>query len=154
MSDQDDIFLSSKLESIARVFEDNQDCGLVFSNAMVVDENLSITSSDLFSIIWPPFTKRRKRRLRQGEAFKVLVRNRPALGCTIAFRKDLRVFLLPITAEFSHDAWIVKVRRLPDSSLRPHGPFVPSQAASFTSLVSFPFDLIFATSFLPRVNVS
>lgn len=112
LSDQDDVFLPNKLEWIAKVLKSNLEFGLVFSNAIVVDESLSTISKDLFSIIWPPFTERRKRCFRQGEAFQVLVRNRPALGCSIAFRKELRDFLLPIPAEFSHDAWIMLLASL------------------------------------------
>lgn len=107
LSDQDDVFLPKKFELIADVFKQHSDCGLVFSDACVVDEYLKDISPSLFSIMWPPFTLRRKTLLEQGKVFDVLVRTPPTIGCSMAFRSDLRKHILPIPEEFSHDFWIL-----------------------------------------------
>lgn len=111
LSDQDDVFLPHKFESIARVFASDRTYGLVFSNATIVKGDLSVVSESLFSEIWPPFSERRRKQFNY-DAFKAIIRNRPALGCSIAFRKELIRFLLPIPAEFSHDAWIMLLSSL------------------------------------------
>lgn len=112
LSDQDDVFVSTRLEAICSEFSDDISCGLVFSDAIVANEDLSIMSDSLFAEIWPPFSERRKRRFGQGDAFRAIIRNRPALGCSIAFRRELTDFILPIPRQFSHDAWIMLLASL------------------------------------------
>ena len=112
LSDQDDIFLPRKIEILRNELIVRPNCGLVFSNAAVADSNLNIIGGDLFRTIWPPFTRRRQRLLKQGRVLEVLVRNSPAIGCSIAFRSSLKDYILPIPGEFSHDVWIMAIAGL------------------------------------------
>ncbi len=112
LSDQDDVFARDKLQKLARLIEEDRNCGLAFSNAAVVDESLNVLSDDLFSTIWPPFNRRRKRLLMEGRIYRVLMGNCPAIGCSMMFRSDLRPYILPIPAIFSHDVWIMAIAGL------------------------------------------
>jgi hypothetical protein len=58
--------------------------------------------------IWPnlPFTPSMRRRFEAGDGPRLMLRRDLVNGATIAFRADLRPFLLPIPACWVHDAWI------------------------------------------------
>lgn len=115
LSDQDDVWLPEKLQRFEAEFAASPEVGLVFSDALVVDESLRPLDYTLWQSL--EFTPQWQKRLTQGHAFQVLLENFYVTGATMAFRSRLRELALPIHAtslrrfgkkpmEFIHDAWI------------------------------------------------
>lgn len=115
LSDQDDVWLPQKLERLEAEFAASPDVGLVFSDALVVDESLRSLDYTLWQSV--EFTPQWQKRLKRGHAFQALLENFYVTGATMAFRSRLRELALPIHAttlrrfgrkqmEFIHDAWI------------------------------------------------
>lgn len=94
LSDQDDIWLSNKVEVVKKQFQ-NSEVSLVLSDCYIVDSELNV--------IHESFYERRKPR-------KGIVRNiirNSYLGCGMAFRSELKSIILPIPKGIPmHDAWI------------------------------------------------
>lgn len=103
-SDQDDVWLPEKLALSEAEFVRNERVGLVFTNAELVDEDSRATGSRLWDAIH--FSRAARRRVRDGRAFEVLLRQWLVTGATMMFRADLREFVLPIPENWIHDAWI------------------------------------------------
>lgn len=103
-SDQDDVWLPDKLASCVAVFAARPDCGLVFSDADVVDDELRPLGHRMWDAIH--FGPRARRRFRQGRAFDVLLRQWVVTGATMMFRAEHRPQVLPIPGNWIHDGWI------------------------------------------------
>lgn len=104
LSDQDDVWLSHKLEKLEKTLEDHPEAGYVFSDALVVDEMLRPLGYMMWNRI--AFTTRQRRRFEQGYQLEVLLKHNVVTGATMAFRAELRDLLLPIPEQWVHDAWI------------------------------------------------
>lgn len=105
LADQDDFWFSHKLSRIEDAFLARPSAGVVFSDALVVDENLNplgVTIWDRFE-----FTRGRRRRFDSGDAFGVLIRKNVVTGATMAFRKAYRDRIVPFPSMWVHDSWIV-----------------------------------------------
>jgi glycosyltransferase involved in cell wall biosynthesis len=104
LCDQDDMWRADKIERLSRCFDDPA-VGLAFSNAQVVNEDLSSAGYDLWPEIW--FGRGEQERVRNGDALPVLLRHAIAAGTTLAFRASYRELILPIPdLPHSHDVWI------------------------------------------------
>ena len=104
LSDQDDVWMPRKLERLERALEDHPDAGYVFSDALVVDEGLRPLGYTMWNRV--SFTTRRRRRFEQGYQLEVLLKHNVVTGATMAFRAELRDWILPIPNQWVHDAWI------------------------------------------------
>lgn len=91
-ADCDDVWYPQKIELMMRAFSDCPQAGLIVCNAEMADENLHF----LGTTTWQHFrfhpSRRRIRKLAQGEAFDVRL---PALGHSMAFRAQMRSVFLP-----------------------------------------------------------
>jgi glycosyltransferase involved in cell wall biosynthesis len=107
LADQDDIWLSHKLATIASVFEKDAAVCLVLSNANVVSECLK----PLGYTVWEQsrFTGAAQRRVAAGHAYATLLKGNFATGCTMAFRRAFQPFLSPIPPSWVHDGWIALI---------------------------------------------
>lgn len=103
-ADQDDVWLPHKLATLEAALAADPKLGFVFSNAEVVDERLKPLDYTLWDAIrfWP----QEQERFRRGRAFEALLRRYRVTGATMAFRAAYRDLVLPIPAEWVHDAWI------------------------------------------------
>ena len=104
LCDQDDIWLPHKLEKIEELFEENHNIGYIFSNAMVVDEKLNPFNCTLWDYV--SFTENQRRKFKQGNQIEILIQHNIVTGATMAFRKELRDWILPFPEEWVHDEWI------------------------------------------------
>ncbi len=104
LSDQDDVWMPRKLERLERALEDHPDAGYVFSDALVVDEGLRPLGYTMWNRV--SFTTRRRRRFEQGYQLEVLLKHNVVTGATMAFRAELRDWILQIPNQWVHDAWI------------------------------------------------
>ena len=104
LADQDDVWMSKKLEVIQGSFEKSRNVGLFFSDANVTDEQITNTKYRLWDCIDFNFWSRI--RLVNGNAFEVLLNHNIVTGATMAFRSELKKYILPISTRWVHDGWI------------------------------------------------
>jgi len=118
LSDQDDIWMSQKVDKILRTFVNNPDAGYIFSDALIVDE----TSHSMGYTMWQSikFTPHQRRQFEQGKQPDVLLKHNVVTGATMAFRAKLRSIILPIPDESIHDEWIALLA----SSIGMYGVFI------------------------------
>ena len=103
LSDQDDAWLPHKLARMVDVFQRNPQCGLVFSDAEVTNQDLQPKHFTVYSRYIKPD-------LRPGKTVQSFAHKIHLLGCTSAFRTKYLPYLLPITSNaWGHDHWIVFV---------------------------------------------
>lgn len=104
LSDQDDIWLPDKLEQIEEIFSNSPSTGAVFTDAVLVDENLKPLEYSLWQSIG--FTEREKNLLSDGKSIEVLLKHNVVTGSTMAFRSKFKNLFLPIPEIWIHDGWI------------------------------------------------
>jgi glycosyltransferase involved in cell wall biosynthesis len=103
-SDQDDVWLSEKLALCEAAFDLEPSTGMVYTDAEVVDENLTPRGHLLWDAV--QFGPLLQRRVRQGRFFEAILRQWIVTGATMMFRSDYRPFVLPIPENWVHDGWI------------------------------------------------
>lgn len=107
LADQDDVFVPGKVAHMVGAFESDPSCTVVFSDAVVVDAHLRVLSPSLVETVWPPFSPKRLARVEGEDVFREIVRNSPALGSAMAFRRELLRHVVPIPEFAAHDYWIL-----------------------------------------------
>lgn len=91
-SDQDDVWLPERYKKLTSLLKD---ADLVYSDAIVTDENLQVISPSYFSIKSPSRT-----------LAGAIIRT-PFLGCGMAFRRSVLDISLPLPSKpVMHDIWI------------------------------------------------
>lgn len=106
LSDQDDVWLPEKLARVETEFEKNPQIGMVFSDALIVDENLQVVGDNLWNTT---FSEKQRDAARDGKFLEVLLRHNVVTGATLAFRAEFRESFTPIPTRIPntiHDAWI------------------------------------------------
>ncbi len=102
LSDQDDLWLEGKVQSMLEVFEKNPQVTLVSSDASVIDGQGNLLSESFF---------RQRGKFRSG-VIATLLKNK-YLGCTLAFRRSMLSAILPFPRDIPmHDIWIGLVNAL------------------------------------------
>ncbi|WP_194712479.1 glycosyltransferase family 2 protein [Noviherbaspirillum soli] len=128
LCDQDDLWLPEKISTIAALFESDHEATLVFTDAVLVDEQGQELGESLFSEL--QISRSEEWALSQGRAFEVLCRRNVITGATTAFRRSLLDAALPFPASYLHDEWLGllaaatgKVVKLPEPTIkyRQHG---------------------------------
>jgi len=104
LSDQDDIWMTPKIEMMLQLFMNNTDAGYVFSNALIVDK----MSRPMGYTMWESiqFTKRQQKQYKQGNQLPILLKHNVVTGAAMAFRAKLKSTILPIPDQWLHDEWI------------------------------------------------
>lgn len=105
LADQDDYWLPQKLKVIESAFTAHPEVGLVFSDAVLVDEHLRPLHTRLWRFTFP---RKDRKRFRRDEAFDVLLEHNVVTGATMAFRSELCKVIMPfpLLPGFIHDGWI------------------------------------------------
>ena len=94
LSDQDDVWLPSKIFSVVEIFNKRKNVLLVINDAEIADASMQLTGRTVFG---------------QTQAAGVIGSNGKSLtlGCATAFRSQLRSLISPIPAlDYGHDSWI------------------------------------------------
>jgi glycosyltransferase involved in cell wall biosynthesis len=105
LSDWDDVWKPDKIEKILAAFVENLEAGYVFSNAELVDENLSLLGDTLweskgFNILLEEYSH-------PDAQVRVLLKQNLVWGATLAFRSSIKNLVLPISPFYlMEDAWI------------------------------------------------
>ena len=106
LCDQDDFWQTDKLEKISASFDGNENIGYVFSDADVVDENLT----PLGITLWDSFGFRGEFREKfdGGDQVNCFLRQQLVTGATMAFRAELKNIVMPFPVDtiWLHDGWI------------------------------------------------
>jgi len=107
LSDQDDVWVSEKIEEIINIFNDNPNCSYVFSDAYVVNKDLCYIGYKLWESI--SFDKRQRESFKKGHQLEILLKHNVVTGATMAFRSHIREIILPIPKMWTHDHWIAVI---------------------------------------------
>lgn len=101
LSDQDDFWINTKIEKILKVFENFPDVDILFSDALIVDENLN--KKDILS---NRTINKSKKMIERREFLKAMLKNNVMTGMTMAFSKKIKQYISPIDNLWIHDYWI------------------------------------------------
>ena len=106
LCDQDDVWRSDKLQLFESVLNNSPSAGLVFSDAAIVDENLTPLNRRMWDEVG--FDDHKRRLIKTGRALEVLITGWTVTGATMAFRSPFVKLSLPIPDEIAmiHDGWI------------------------------------------------
>jgi len=104
LSDQDDIWMPGKISTIEKVFLNNPNIGLVFSDAELVNEQLEKLPDTLFHYTFP---KSERDIFEKRHPLEVFVKQNVVTGATMAFRSAFVSELIPftLTHHLIHDGW-------------------------------------------------
>ncbi len=108
LSDQDDIWIPSKVERVIDQFSKKKNIQLIFSNGDLIDEYGIALNSTLWDE-WGFNTAQRELWKDNKHAYSDLsVNNNRVTGATIVFKKELKEDILPFKLQegYWHDAWI------------------------------------------------
>jgi glycosyltransferase involved in cell wall biosynthesis len=94
LSDQDDIWAPNKVEIFLKVFMNNSDVSLVLSDIQIIN----IEGEKVNKVFY-------QNGFKTGFLKNILINN--FIGCSMAFRKEIRNFILPFPKSIAmHDWWI------------------------------------------------
>jgi glycosyltransferase involved in cell wall biosynthesis len=106
LCDQDDVWNPEKLASLEGEFERASSAGLVFSDALIVDDETKAGGTTLWQKL--PISAAELRQLQTPRAIDLLLTGSIITGATMAFRARFKSLLLPIPEDLAliHDGWI------------------------------------------------
>ncbi len=108
LSDQDDIWINTKVEKYIKFLEKNPNIDVVASNGFCIDENSKI--HEKYSI-WdvPEFLREQKKEVNYFEIISQY--ENIVTGATMAFRKRIvsEIIPFPVINGFHHDQWIALI---------------------------------------------
>ena len=107
LCDQDDLWLPQKLDVLASTLERTPGSVAVFSDADVVDDNLSPLGYTMWEHI--AFSTERQEQIAGEHPWEVLYKHPVVTGATLMFRRELVDACLPIPDGWVHDAWIAQI---------------------------------------------
>ena len=101
LSDQDDVWFPDKVASMLRVFAEDPEVVLVYSDAVITDQELRPTGT--------VFNRRKDAQLQKTPTLQQLSRGPAFNGLMMAFRSRLKPFVIPfspLSLQWGHDHWI------------------------------------------------
>jgi glycosyltransferase involved in cell wall biosynthesis len=102
--DQDDTWQPTKIQRFIAAAESTPDCGMVFCDARVVDQQLNPLGHTHWQTVH--FSPEKQKQMNTGGAFDLLVRHSFVACATMAVSAKLRSALLPVPAHWAFDGWI------------------------------------------------
>ena len=107
LSDQDDVWLPERLEKFENVFRKNNDVGLVFCDADLVDEKLEPLNRRNWELVG--FTEKLQKLFVEGGSFPILLYHNVISGFSMAFRAEYKNAVLPLPENLElliYDHWM------------------------------------------------
>ena len=106
LSDQDDVWRADKLQLIEQSFISNPAAGVVFSDAEIVDKDLTPLGKRMWDEVG--FDAHKQKLIRSGRSLEVLIYGWTVTGATMAYRSNFARLALPIPTNIAmiHDGWI------------------------------------------------
>ncbi|MGH9899480.1 MAG: glycosyltransferase family 2 protein [Pyrinomonadaceae bacterium] len=106
LSDQDDVWREDKLLRFEKAFDDSPATGLIFCDALLIDEETEPTGKHLWESV--KFNSEVRKKFAAGHQFQTLLKRNYITGTTMAFRQGFSdlVCPVPVTMRIVHDSWI------------------------------------------------
>jgi glycosyltransferase involved in cell wall biosynthesis len=104
LCDQDDVWLSRRVQTALDAFDRQPSLLLVHSNARLVDENGAGLDASLFEVLG--ITESVRRTIRGGGAFELLLRRNLITGAATMIRRELADIAAPFPHGWLHDEWL------------------------------------------------
>ena len=104
LSDQDDRWLSTRIERTINQFQENHQVGLVLCNAALTDDGLRPLGETLWDVL--RFLNGQREQFVSQHCFDLLLRRFLVTGAVTAFRRQHVADILPMSPYLLHDAWI------------------------------------------------
>jgi len=102
-SDQDDVWTADKAEHFEKIFLENPNCVLAFSDAKVTDSNLQVLRESLWDA--SGFGQKQQQLFREQKYFSVLFSDNVVTGAAMGIRKRFAEMCIPAPAGTLHDYW-------------------------------------------------
>ena len=112
--DQDDVWVEKKAETMLRIFENNENAQLVFSNGKLVDKDLN----DLHADMWCACGLT-KRMLKQKKWFNYFLKHNYVTGAAMALKRECVCKIFAIPGGWLHDEWFALRLSMKDSAIFP-----------------------------------
>ncbi|MFY7829700.1 MAG: glycosyltransferase family 2 protein [Flectobacillus sp.] len=116
-SDQDDFWVPTKLEIMSRYMQEHPNTNVLFSNALLVDENLNSLHKKMWETV--NLNEHELQRWRNGYSTEILMAGSRVTGCTMCFRRTIVPEIIPfptqIDNDFIHDGWIAMYASITNS---------------------------------------
>jgi glycosyltransferase involved in cell wall biosynthesis len=106
LCDQDDVWLYDKVKVLENIFLMNQNCGMIFTNAVVIDEMNNTLNKLWFNY---GFDKKKQNILKKGKGIELFIGNNIVTGATAAVRKSFFERTRPFPPELVHDHWLASI---------------------------------------------
>ena len=103
LSDQDDLWFPDKLQKLAVELR-SPDILAVFSDAEIVSADLARMDKSIWQRVG--FNQREQDLVKSNCSFSVFLKHHVVTGATLAFKKSLCRYALPIPSSWAHDAWL------------------------------------------------
>lgn len=103
-SDQDDLWMPTRLARLAETFAANPNAAYVFSNGLLINEKSLPLKGSLFSSV--DFTAEEQVRYRNGKGIDVLLRHNVVTGAALAIRCEHLARVLPFQGDWLHDYYL------------------------------------------------
>ena len=103
LADQDDLWAPRKLAMLESCLVDGLDFVASFSDATIIDGRSHRVPQRLWSSV--QFSPDEQRRFSSGLGWAVLIKHPVVTGATLAFRRYLSSYILPIPDGITHDRW-------------------------------------------------
>lgn len=104
LSDQDDLWVSHRLESMVQEFENDLELLLLFTDSRLVDGGGQPLGYSTFQALG--VTAQEEQLVHDGRALEIFVRRNLVTGATTVFRKDLFEKAAPFPGSWVHDEWL------------------------------------------------
>jgi glycosyltransferase involved in cell wall biosynthesis len=104
LSDQDDIWLSDRIETYLNHWESEGPTQLIFSDATLIDAQGKVLQSSLFKGL--KVTRREIDFAENGKLFEVLIKRNIVTGATAALSRSLFEIAAPFPKSWLHDEWL------------------------------------------------
>jgi len=107
MCDHDDIWMPDKILTLEKLFIDNPDCGMAFTDAVLVDEFGVPFQSSLWRSFF--FTKKLQKQIKKGRGGDIILVRNFVTGATAAVAKSFFKEALPFPVTCPHDRWLATI---------------------------------------------
>lgn len=117
LCDQDDFWVPTKLEVMSKYMMQHPKANVLFSNALLVDENLNSLGKKMWETV--NLDEKVLQHWKNGHSTEILMAGSRVTGCTMCFRKSIVAEIIPfptqIDSDFIHDGWIAMYASITNS---------------------------------------
>lgn len=108
-SDQDDLWVNTKIETMLNEFNSDKDICMVFTNAELVNEKLENLNKSLWEFIGFNVDGKRVYNSFDYDFLKRILKSNCVTGMCMAITKELKNYSIPFSKKSLHDVWIANL---------------------------------------------